>query len=491
MYNSSLKSAAAKGILWSAVDKFASQIGQFFVSIVLARVLLPQDFGLIGMLAIFIALSQTFIESGLATGLIQKQNRTHLDYSTTFLFNLAVSAVFYIILFISAPYLATFFRQPQLIDLTRVLGLSLFINAVAIIQRTQLTIVMDFKAIAKSNVVGIVFGGLAGVFMALNGYGVWSLVCQVLVGLVASSAILWLYGGWTPSFVFSKKSFHNLFGFGSKLLVASLYAQTLNNVYNICIGRFYPTALLGYYTRAKTFADVSAGTIVAILQQATFPVLSSVQSDRKRFVSIYSRMIKMASFIIIPLMTFIALLAKPIIILLLTEKWIALIPLLQWMVFARIFLPMSAINMNVLNAIGRSDLFLKVDLYKFPLTVVALVITIPLGVKAMIIGHVITSALSFLINAYLPGKFFGYGAIQQLKDMLPVILATVCMSIIITVIMACTAILVVQLILGGIFGAVTYLGICHLLKLQELYELWELLVKFKVKLLGSKRGNEI
>jgi O-antigen/teichoic acid export membrane protein len=190
-------------------------------------------------------------------------------------------------------------------------------------------------------------------------------------------------------------------------------------------------------------------------------------------------------------MTFIALLAKPIVILLLTEKWIALIPLLQWMVFARIFLPMSAINMNVLNAIGRSDLFLKVDLYKFPLTVVALVITVPLGVKAMIIGHVITSALSFLINAYLPGKFFGYGAIKQLKDMLPVILATVGMSIIITVIMACTAILVVQLILGGIFGALTYLGICRLLKLQELYELWELLLKFKLKLMGSKKGNGI
>ena len=443
------------------------------------------------MLAIFIALSQTFIESGLATGLIQKQNRTHLDYSTTFIFNLGVSAVFYIILFFKAPYIATFFRQPQLIDLTRVLGFSLFINAVAIVQRAQLTIVMDFKAIAKSNVVGVVFGGLAGVFMALNGYGVWSLVCQVLVGSIASSVILWLYGSWIPSFVFSKKSFHNLFGFGSKLLLASLYAQILNNVYNICIGRFYPTASLGYYTRAKTFADVSAGTIVAILQQATFPVLSSVQSDKKRLVSIYSRMIKMASFIIIPLMTFIALLAKPIVILLLTEKWIALIPLLQWMVFARIFLPMSAINMNVLNAIGRSDLFLKVDLYKFPLTVIALVITIPLGVKAMIIGHVITSALSFLINAYLPGKFYGYGAIKQLKDMLPVILATIGMAIIIIVIMACTAILVVQLILSGFFGALTYLGICHLLKLQELQELYELLLKFKLKLSGSKRGSEI
>jgi teichuronic acid exporter len=199
----------------------------------------------------------------------------------------------------------------------------------------------------------------------------------------------------------------------------------------------------------------------------------------------------MASFIIIPLMTFIALLARPIVVLLLTEKWIALVPLLQWMVFARIFLPMSAINMNVLNAIGRSDLFLKVDLYKFPLTAVALVITIPLGVKAMIIGHVITSALSFLINAYLPGKFFGYGALKQLKDMLPIIGATVGMAIIITVIITYTDVLEVQLILSSFFGALTYLGICHLLKLKELKELKELLLKFKLKLLGFKKGSEI
>lgn len=489
MYNSSLKLAAAKGILWSAVDKFASQIGQFVVGIMLARILMPEDFGLIGMLAIFIALSQSFIESGLGIGLIQKQNRTHVDFSTTFLFNLGVSTIFYIILLIMAPYIATFFRQPQLVDLIRVLGLSLFINAIAIVQRTQLTIVMDFKAIAKSNVAGVVLGGIAGVFMALNGYGVWSLVSQVLVGSVATSAVLWLHGNWAPSFVFSKSSFQNLFSFGSKLLFSSLYAQTLNNIYNICIGRYYPTAALGYYTRAKTFADVSAGTIVAVLQQATFPVLSLVQSDKKRLVSIYSRMIKMASFIIIPLMTFIALLAKPIVILLLTEKWMTLIPLLQWMVFARIFLPMSAINMNILNAIGRSDLFLKVDLYKFPLTVVALVITIPLGVKAMIIGHVITSALSFLINAYLPGKFFGYGAIKQLKDMLPIIAATLGMAIIIIVILAITDALFIQLILSGFFGFLTYLGLCRLMKLEEFYELWELLLKCKEKLLGYKKAN--
>ena len=481
MYTSPLKSAAAKGILWTALDKFASQIGQFIVGVVLARLLMPEDFGLIGMLAIFIALSQTVIESGLNMGLIQRQERKAIDFSTTFVFNLAISTFFYVLLFFTAPYIAAFFRQPQLVDLTRILGLSLFVHAFAIVQRTILTIDLDFKSIAKSNIVGVVFGGLSGVIMALNGFGVWSLVVQMIVSSIATSVALWLYGNWKLSFLFSKDSFRTLFGYGSKLLLASLYAQTLNNIYNICIGRFYPTAALGYYTRAKTFADVSAGTVGTILQQATFPIFTLIQSDRKRLVSVYSRMIKMAAFCTIPLMTFIALLAKPLVILLLTDKWVALIPLLQWMVFARILLPMSAINMNVLNAIGRSDLYLKVDLSKLPMTVIALVITIPLGVKAMIIGHVITSALSFIINAYLPGKLFGYGAVKQIKDMIPVLIATFGMAVLIVLIQMFTEGLLLQLLLSGFFGLITYLGICHLLQVEEVFELRQLLLNFKKK----------
>ncbi|MCV9928330.1 lipopolysaccharide biosynthesis protein [Flavobacterium sp. LS1R49] len=475
----SLKAIATKGIIWSAVDKFAVQIGQFLVSIVLARILLPEDFGLIGMLAIFIALSQTFIESGLGVGLIQRQDRTNIDFSTVFVFNLLVCSFFYILLFFSAPYISTFFNQPQLIDLVRILGLSLFLNAFAIVQRTKLTIAIDFKSIAKSNVVGMITGGLGGVIAAINGYGVWSLVVQMLIGSFFSSMSLWFLSNWTPSIAFSKKSFKSLFGYSSKILIAGLYAQLLNNVYNICLGKFYPTASLGYYTRAKSFADLSAGTIVSIIQQATFPVLAAVQNDKEKLVSIYSRMIRMSAFLIIPLMTLIALLAKPIVILLLTEKWISLIPLLQWMVFARIFLPMSAINMNLLNAVGRSDLFLKVDLSKLPLTILAIIITIPLGVKAIIIGHVVTSAISFIINAYLPGKFYGYGALNQLKDMLSFFLAALGMAISVFVIFCFIDNLILQLFLGFVTGLITYLVICWMLKLEELKEVWELFLKLK------------
>jgi teichuronic acid exporter len=481
MQNTSLKSIATKGFFWSAIDKFSVQIGQFVVGVVLARILLPEDFGLIGMLAIFIALSQTFIESGLGMGLIQRQDRSEVDFSTLFVFNLVVSTFFYLILFFSAPFISSFFEQPQLINLTRVLGLSLFLNAFAIVQRTKLTIAINFKSIAKSNLIGLIVGGVCGVTAAKNGYGVWSLVVQMLIGSFASSFSLWLLSNWRPSIVFSKKSFKSLFGYGSKLLIAGLYAQILNNVYNICLGKFYSTATLGYYTRAKSFADISAGTVVSILQQATFPILAKVQHDKEKLVSIYCRIIRMSAFLIIPSMTLIALLAKPIVILLLTEKWISLIPLLQWMVFARIFFPMSALNMNLLNAVGRSDLFLKVDLSKLPLTILAIIITIPLGVKAIIIGHVITSAMAFIINAYLPGKFYGYGLIKQLRDMLPFFIATLGMAITVFTMSYFVNNLILELILGIILGVVTYLFICWLLKLDELTEIKELFLKFKKK----------
>lgn len=474
-----LKSTAIKGIIWTAVDKFAVQLGQFIVGIMLARILLPEDFGLIGMLTLFIALSQIFIESGLGTGLIQRQDRSDVDFSTLFVFNLAVSTFFYLVLFISAPFISSFFSQPQLTDLTRILGLILFLNAFGIVQRTKLTIAIDFKSIAKSNVIGMVAGGLSGLIAATSGYGVWSLVVQVLIGSFASSLSLWFFSNWSPTIAFSKKSFRSLFRYGSKLLIAGLYAQILNNVNNICVGKFYPIASLGYYTRAKSFADISAGTIVSILQQATFPILASVQHDKDKLVSVYRRIIRMSAFMIIPFMSLIALLAKPIVILLLTEKWAPLIPLLQWIVFSRIFLPMSAINMNLLNAIGRSDLFLKVDLCKFPLTILAMIITIPIGVKAMIIGHVITSAISFIINAYLPGKLYGYGPVNQLKDMLPFCTATIGMAIGVFVLSYFIDNLVLHLILGTALGLVIYLFICWLLKLEELTEVLELFLKFK------------
>jgi len=475
----SLKSTATKGMFWSAIDKFASQAGQFVIGIVLARLLMPKDFGLIGMLSIFLAISQSFISSGMGSGLIQKKNRTDVDFSTVFVFNFAVSVFFYLVLFFTAPLIADFYNMPQLVPITRVLTIIIVINSLAIVQRSRLTINIDFKVFAKVNVVSIILGGMLGVFFAYRGYGVWAIVIQSISGATVSVLMLWYLSRWKPSVIFSKKSFKELFGFGSKLLLAGLYATAFQNIYNITIGKIYSASELGFYTRAKSFAEMSSGSVSSILQQVTYPILASLQDDEDKMVSVYSRLIRMTSFFILPVMTLFALLADPFIRLLLGEKWVPVIVLLQWMCFARIFYPISAINMNILNAIGRSDLFLKVDLSKMPILIIALIITIPLGVKAIIIGHVVTSFISFFINAYMPGKLFGYGALAQLKDMIPVFITTSVMAIIVFF-----AVLIIEnpflkLIIGGFTGIGVYGLMSYLLKMEEVEEVKNLILKIR------------
>lgn len=467
---SSFKNIATVGILWSALDKFAGQFGQFIIGIILARLLLPEDFGLIGMLIVFLAFSKSFVDSGMGAGLIQKKDRTEVDFSTVFVFNLIVSVSVYIILFFSAPYIADFYGKPELINLTRVLCLIIVINSFAVVQRARLNINIDFKTFAKVNVASVFLGGLMGVIFAYLDYGVWALVIQHLSGAMVTVILLWHFSRWKPSVKFSTESFKKLFGFGSKLLLASLYAQAFRNVYDISIGKFYSASQLGYYTRAIGFAELSSGTITNILQQVTFPILASLQDDKIRMVSVYSRLIRMSSFFIFPVMTLLAILADPIIILLLGEKWRPVIVLLQWMCFARIFYPISSMNVNILNASGRSDLFLKIDLSKLPILVISLLITIPLGIEAIMIGHVVTSFLSFFINAYMPGKLFGYGAKSQIRDMFPVLICTLVMAVIVYFTVFWLKNMYLQIVVGGLTGVLVYGFMCSLLKVEEVEE---------------------
>jgi teichuronic acid exporter len=474
MSNKSLKSQATKGMLWNALDKFAVQGGQIVIGIILARLLMPEAFGLIGMLSIFIAISQTFIDSGMGSGLIQKKNRSNVDFSTVFVFNLGVSLLFYGLLFITAPFIARFYEAPELVILTRVLAINIIINSLAIVQRSKLIINIDFKTIAKVNVVSVLAGGFVAVYFAYTGWGVWALVLQNLIRAFVSVVMFWILSHWKPSITFSKQSFKALFGFGSKLLISGLYAKGLQEVYNVSIGKFYNASELGYYTQSKQFTDISAGTVTSIMQQVSYPILASLQDDKERLVSVYKRLIKMTAFLIFPAMTLLALLAHPFIMLFLTEKWAPAIVLLQWLSFARVVTPISVINMNILNAVGRSDLFLKVDLSKAPLIIVALLITIPMGIKAIVIGNVVTTVISFFINAYMPGKLFGYGAISQLRDMLPVFIVTSLMALIVFILTSMTDNLLLQIVIGGILGPGAYLLFSYIFGVGELKEFKEL-----------------
>lgn len=444
---------------------------QFVFGIILARLLTPADFGLIGMLSIFIGISQVFIDSGMGSALVQKHSPKETDYSTVFVFNFGVSLVFYAILFLAAPFIADFFNQPQLTFLTRILTLNFVFSSLGLVQRSRLLVHLDFKNLSKVNLASSFIGGIVGIIMAYTGYGVMALVAQTLTISIANVAILWLISHWTPSLKFTRESFHNLFGYGSKLLAAGIYAKLFQEIYNIIIGRAYSAGELGFYTRSRSFTEMAAQSITNIINQVSFPILSSLQHDRERMISVNKRLIRMSAFVMIPIMTLIAVLAEPIVILLLTEKWRSVIPLLQWMVFARIFYPMSAINMNLLKAIGRSDWFLKVDLAKFPVIIITLIITVPLGVNAIVVGQVFISFVAYLINTYLPGRYFGYGAGRQMKDLLPIIAISLVMAFVTGTVNYFIASNLLKLATGITLAFLVYFGLAKAIKLREFNEL--------------------
>ena len=458
----SVRKQLAHGVLWNFIEKILMEGAQFVIGIILARLLLPSDFGLIGMLAIFIAISNVFIEGGLAKALIQKKDCTDLDYSTAFVANILISFVIYGILFVCAPWIAKFYHEPILTNLTRVLALNFVLGSFNIVQRARLMSKVDFKSLAKIKVISVVIGGVIGVAMAYAGFGVWALVGQTLCGTFVLIVLFPLFSKWKPTIKFSSDSFRQLFGFGSKLMVTGVYSVIFNNISTICIGRAYRSSQLGFYTRASHFSQLIAFTVNDVLGTVTFPVLSHLQDDKDRMMTVYRKSLFFTAMVIFPLMVLCTILARPIILILLTEKWLPCVVLMQWLFLARMFTPLSAINMNILNAVGRSDLFMKLDFSKAPLVILTLVITIPISVEAICIGSFVDSFLCFFINAYLPGRMFGYGAWQQIKDWKYIFLSIIIMTILVMLFMHVVENVWFQLIVGGIIGFSSYVGCCVL-----------------------------
>lgn len=453
------------GILWNSIEKFLVKGTTFTISIFLARILSPSDYGMIGMLAIFMTLSNIFIESGFSKALIQKQNCTDTDYSTIFYANLVLAFSIYIILFISAPYVADFYNEPLLCNILRALSINFVLGSFNIVQRAKLMAKMDFKSLAKINFIATLIGGICGLVMAYNGFGVWALLGQ---SLVASFCMLFLFpyfSKWKPILSFSMTSLKSLFGFGSKLLISGIVATIVNNIATIAIGKTYKSTQLGFYTKATSFSELIAFTVNDILGTVTFPVLSELQDEKEKMLAVYRKSLLFSAMVIFPVMILITLLAKPMILALLTEKWLPCVVLLQILCLARMFTPLSTINMNLLNAIGRSDLFMKIDLSKIPLILIILAITIPMGVKAIVIGSLIDTFICYFINAYYPGKLFGYGAWKQIKDWRYIFLSLLIMAAIVILYLHCVSNVWIQFIGGGIVGGITYIICCIKFKL--------------------------
>lgn len=471
MNSKNIRQRTINAVLWNAVEKFFVKGASFIISIILARILSPADYGLIGMLAIFIALSAIFIESGFAKALIQKQDCSDIDYSTAFYTNLGIALCIYVILFFVAPYVADFYNEPLLCELLRILSINFVVGSFNVVQRAKLMSQMDFKSLAKINFVGTLVGGAIGILMAYADWGVWSLVGQTITSTLIMLLLFPYYSKWKPIWGFSYDSFQKLFGFGSKLLITGAVATVVNNISTIAIGKAYKSDQLGYYTRATQFSEMIAMTVNDILGTVTFPILSELQNDSERMIVVYRKSLFYTALIIFPVMVLIALLAYPLVTILLTEKWLPCVLLLQILCLTRMFTPLSAINMNILNAIGRSDLFMKVDLCKVPIVLIVLAITIPISVTAIVIGSFITTFICFFINAYYPGKLFGYGAWDQLKDYKKIFLAVLIMSVLVVFVGYVFDNIWLHLFIGALLGGGGYIVSCFLLKIITYQEI--------------------
>ena len=429
----SLKQKTITGLFWSFTDGFANLGVQFIVGIVLARLLTPREFGLIGMLTIFIAISQTFIDSGFSNALIRKKECSQKDYSTIFFFNILIGLICYIVLYIFAGNISYFFGEPVLKDLLRVLGLSLIFNSFGIIHRTILTKDINFKIQTKISVISSVVSGLIAITMAIQGFGVWSLVALTILRFGISSLFLWLFLKWKPTLEFSKKSFNELFGFGSKLLLSGLIDTIYRNIYYFIIGKFFTAIELGYYTKSDQFQALPSQNLNAIIGKVSYPILSGIQDDIPRLKRNYRQLIKSIMYITFILMLGMAAIAKSMIITLIGEKWFPSIIYLQLLCLVGMFFPLHAINLDMLKVQGRSDLFLKLEVIKKILAIPIIVIGVFFNIKIMIIGMLINTLIAYYLNSYWSGKMIDYSFRNQVADILPsFILAVIINTIVFT-----------------------------------------------------------
>ncbi len=414
-----LKQKTIHGLFWSFIDNFSRLGLQFIFGIILARILSPREFGLIGMLTIFIAVSQTIVESGFSTALIRKKDCSENDYSTVFYFNLIVSLVLYILLFFSSGLISNFFGETELKNMFKVFGLILIINAMGMIQQTIFIKEINFKVQTYVTLIASLGSGLLAIWAALVGMGVWSLVVLNLSRAFLNTVFLWIWSVWRPILFFSKKSFSELFGFGSKLLISNLIDTIFQNIYYLVIGKYFSAQELGFYTRADQFQNLPSKNITGVIQRVSYPVLSAIQDQPERLKENYRKLIRSTMYITFILMLGMAAVAKPMVITLIGEKWLPSVQYLQLLCFVGMLYPLHALNINILNVKGRSDLILKLEFIKKPTAIPIIIVGIVWGIKIMIIGMILHSVFSLFLNSYWSGRLIGYSAKEQFLDLWP------------------------------------------------------------------------
>lgn len=478
---SELKQKAIKGVAWNAVNTYSSKGLQFVLGIILARLLAPSDYGLVGMTGIFFAISSVFIDSGFGSALVQKKDRNEDDYSTVFYINLVVSIFFFFLLFLLAPYVATYFKQPLLKSLMRVSSLTLVISALVSTSRNKLFVAVDFKTITKISLTSTVISSVVALYCAFRGYGVWTLVMQSLVSSTVSAFLYFYFVRWIPKKRFSYSSFRRLWGYGSKMLAASLISEIYENLYSFIIGKRFSAADLGQYSKAGNYVAFVGSTTVNVLQGVAFPILSEVQDDYQRLLHAYRRYIKMIAFVVFPLLMGLCGVAKPMVLFMITEKWLPCVIYLQILCFSSLWTGIIRINLNLLYVTGRSDLVLRLEIFKKTIAFVILFISVFGGVIGMCVGRVIYSLLAFYMNTYYTKKLLNYGFITQIKEIAPSFLLSASMMAIALFISNAITTPVISLLVSLVVCPVYYVGVSYLFKISSIFELREIILSRKNK----------
>jgi teichuronic acid exporter len=471
----SLKQKALSGVFWSFIEQFANQIIGFVISLALARLLMPEDFGLIAMLAIFMGIGGALISSGLTQSLIRTKNPDDADFSTVFYFNLIGSVVIYVIIVIAAPYIASFYDQNQLTAIVRVYSVVFIINAFAAVQTTRLSKKMDFRTQMLVSTPSLIISGFVGVILALYGYGVWSLVWSRVAQSLSSMIQLWYWAKWRPMWLFNKEKFKQHFGFGFKLTLSGILDIVFVNAYAIIIGKYYAPAQVGYYNRADGLQMLPVGIISGIISKVTYPLFSEIQNDDARLKNVYKRIMQMVIFLVAPTLIFLAVLGDPIFRFLYTEKWLPAVPYFQILCAAGILYPIHSYNLQILNVKGRSDLFLQLEVVKKMILLTIIFISFQFGIYGLLVGSVIFSLLAFFINTHYTGKFINYTAWQQLRDLLPIITIALTAG---ASVFAVDHFLIgfnshdfARIVLSGSMGVLIFIILSIAFKIEALYEL--------------------
>ncbi|WP_270088735.1 lipopolysaccharide biosynthesis protein [Sphingobacterium sp. SYP-B4668] len=456
----STKKSAISGIFWTLIDALLIKGVGFVTTLILTDLLSPDDYGLIGMIIVFVLVGNSFVESGMTASLIRTKNADSADYSTVFFLSLFSAIVIYAILFFAAPLVSTFYDKDILTPILRWYGLTFIISAFSSVQLTMMTAKMEFKKITKLNIPGAVLGAIVGITMGYLGYGVWSLAAMFLVTQVVQTIFFWSFSDWHPNLIFSKEKakFHYIFGY--KLMLSGLLNTVFNNIYNIIIGKFYSITLLGYFERSRTFNEYPTNIITSIVSKVTYPLLANIKNNREELSNAYQKILGLSFFITAPLMFGLAAVAHPLFQLLFNDKWLPAVPYFQIISLASMFYPIHSINLNVLKVFGRTDLFLKLEVIKKIITVVVIVLSIPFGVMGLVWSSVILSVIALLINTHYSASMIGYSTQRQLLDMLPTLVLSALLYglVSLTIYFLSDSPLILQILVSFILAITFYVG---------------------------------